>query len=93
MHFLIILAVLQILAIIVVVALCVAARRADERTERMLTRDEIAERRQTSGVPGLPYRTPLSTPLNSQSKTPTWLAAGRWLARVFGYGSSGGTRG
>lgn len=89
MHFLIILAVLQILAIIVVVALCVAARRADERTERMLTRDEIAERRQTSGVPGLPYRTPLS----SQSKTPTWLVAGRWLARVFGYGSSGGTRG
>jgi len=81
MHFLIILAVLQILAIIVVVALCVAARRADERTERMLTRDEIAARRQTSGVP---YSTPL--------KTPTWLAAGRWLARIFGYGSSGGTR-
>jgi hypothetical protein len=84
MYLLIILAVLQILAIVVVVALCVAARRADERTERMLTRDEIAARRQTSGIPGVPYSAPL--------KTPTWLAAGRWLARVFGYGSSGGTR-
>lgn len=90
MYLLIILAVLQVLAIIVVVALCVAARRADERTERMLTRDEIAARQQTSGLPGgrgvsgVPYSAPL--------KTPTWLAAGRWLARIFGYGSSGGTR-
>lgn len=43
---LIIIAVLEIVAIIFAVALCVSARRADERTERALSRDEVETKRQ-----------------------------------------------
>jgi hypothetical protein len=46
MHLLIIFSVLEIAAILVVVALCVMARRSDERTERALTPEEISARRQ-----------------------------------------------
>jgi hypothetical protein len=47
MHLLIIFSVLEIVAILVVVALCVVARRSDDRTERALTPEEIRARRQT----------------------------------------------
>ncbi|WP_147329549.1 hypothetical protein [Paraburkholderia sp. DHOC27] len=46
MHLLIIFSVLEVIAILVVVSLCVMARRADERTERALTSEEIQARRQ-----------------------------------------------
>jgi hypothetical protein len=46
MHLLIIFSVLEVIAILVVVSLCVMARRADERIERALTPEEIRARRQ-----------------------------------------------
>jgi hypothetical protein len=46
MHLLIIFSVLEIVAILVVVSLCMMARRSDERTERALTPEEIRARRQ-----------------------------------------------
>jgi hypothetical protein len=48
MHLLIIFSVLEVLAILVVVSLCVMARRADDRTERALTSEEIRARRETA---------------------------------------------
>ncbi|MGA7776372.1 MAG: hypothetical protein WCA85_01450 [Paraburkholderia sp.] len=48
MHLLIIFSVLEIVAILVVVSLCVMARRSDNRTERALTPEEIRARRQTA---------------------------------------------
>jgi hypothetical protein len=48
MHLLIIFSVLEVVAILVVVSLCVMARRSDDRTERALTSEEIRARRQTA---------------------------------------------
>ncbi|WP_341313078.1 hypothetical protein WN982_16960 [Paraburkholderia sp. IMGN_8] len=71
MHLLIIFAVLEIVAVIFVASLCVTARRADERTERALSRDEVKARRQvteaTRHAQFAPFR-----------KRMTW----RWLATV-----------
>ncbi|MFM0555975.1 hypothetical protein P0D69_34130 [Paraburkholderia sediminicola] len=47
MRLLIIVAVLEIVAVIFAVSLCVSARRADERTERALSRDEVETKRQS----------------------------------------------
>jgi hypothetical protein len=71
MHLLIVIVitVLEIGAILLVVALCVAARRADARTERMLTRDEVEARRRVADEP---RRRPLTA------------KAGRWLRWLFG---------
>jgi hypothetical protein len=72
MHLLIIIALLEIVAIVVVVALCMTARRADERTERMLSPDEIEARRRIAGDP---RRT--SRAVSARQ------AAGRWFSRLF----------
>jgi uncharacterized membrane protein len=48
MRTLIIVAVLEVVAVIFAVSLCVSARRADERTERALLRDEVEIKRQTA---------------------------------------------
>lgn len=55
MHLLIIFSVLEIVAILVVVSLCMMARRSDERTERALTPEEIRARRQTADVRRRPH--------------------------------------
>lgn len=55
MHLLIIFSVLEIVAILVVVSLCMMARRSDERTERALTPEEIRARRQTADVRHRPH--------------------------------------
>ncbi|MBJ9679362.1 hypothetical protein [Burkholderia gladioli] len=67
MRYMIVIAVLEIAAIVVVMALCIAARRADTRTERMLTREEIEARRR---------------PADAQRRRPA-SAAARWLRRLF----------
>jgi uncharacterized membrane protein len=71
MHILIIFAALEIVAIIFVAALCVTARRADERTERALTRDEVEVRRQVADA----SRPARFAPFRRRM---TW----RWLATV-----------
>lgn len=58
MHLLIIFSVLEVLAILVVVSLCVMARRADVRTERALTPEEISARRQTTDERRSPRQLP-----------------------------------
>lgn len=65
----IVITVLEIGAILFVVALCVAARRADARTERMLSRDEREARQRVADAP---RRRPLTA------------TAGRWLRWLFG---------
>ncbi|MGF6755969.1 hypothetical protein [Paraburkholderia sp. GAS334] len=53
MYLLITFAILEVIAVVVVASLCIAARRADERTERALTPDEISARRDAADVPRL----------------------------------------
>jgi len=65
----IVITVLEVGAILFVVALCVAARRADARTERMLTRDEVEARQRVAEEP---------------RRRPLTVTAGRWLRRLFG---------
>lgn len=72
MRLLIIIAVLEIIAIIVVASLCIAARRGDVRTERMLSSDEIEARRQ---VTDRPRRISVITFARN--------AAIRWFSRLF----------
>ena len=72
MRLLIIIAVLEIIAIIVVVSLCIAARRGDVRTERMLSSDEIEARRQVTDGPRR-----ISVIIFSRN------AATRWFSRLF----------
>ncbi len=72
MHLLIIIAVLEIIAIIVVAALCMVARGADVRTERMLSHDEIEARRRIADAP---RRTSLTAFARN--------AAARWFSRLF----------
>ncbi|MBU9645508.1 hypothetical protein [Burkholderia gladioli] len=67
MRYMIVIAVLEIVAIVVVMALCIAARRADTRTERMLTREEIEARRRVA---------------DAQRRRPASPAT-RWLRRLF----------
>ncbi|KVU38851.1 hypothetical protein WK68_14805 [Burkholderia ubonensis] len=76
MHVLIIIAVLEIISIVVVVALCMAARRADARTERMLSPDEIDAHRRIADAP---QRRPLTAFARS--------VATRWFGRLFRDGS------
>lgn len=72
MHLLIIFSVLEVVAILVVVSLCVMARRADDRTERALTSEEIRARRQTADDRTRPNRLP----------TFGGNAVGRWWSAV-----------
>ncbi|RQR45284.1 hypothetical protein DIE19_35675 [Burkholderia sp. Bp9126] len=72
MHLLIAFAVLETIAILVVVALCMAARRADVRAERMLSPDEIEARQRIADIPP---RTPLAAFARS--------VATRWFSRLF----------
>ncbi len=51
MRLVIVIAVLEAAAIFVVVALCVVARRADARTERMLSREEREAHRRVDAPP------------------------------------------
>lgn len=81
MYLLIIFAALEIIAIVVVVGLCVTARRADERTERTLNAEEIAARRQTSDAP---RRVPVSAGARHTAE--------RWLNRLFRAGRRDGGR-
>lgn len=71
MRLLTILAILEIVAVIFAVSLCVAARRTDERTERALSHDEVEARRQVADVRRHVRRAPFR-------KRMTW----RWLAAV-----------
>ncbi|WLE63216.1 hypothetical protein GIY62_23110 [Burkholderia plantarii] len=75
MRLLIVIAVLEIVALVFVVALCVAARRGDARTERMLSRAEIEARRCIASAP------------RRQPAGAARLAARRWWGRWFGGGS------
>jgi hypothetical protein len=59
MHLLIIFSVLEVLAILVVVSLCVMAKRADDRTERALTSEEIRARRETADERRRPSHVPV----------------------------------
>jgi hypothetical protein len=59
MHLLIIFSVLEVLAILVVVSLCVMAKRADVRTERALTSEEIRARRETADERRRPSHVPV----------------------------------
>jgi hypothetical protein len=72
MYVLIVISALEILAIFVVVALCVAARRADSRTECMLSPDELEAHRRITDAP---RRTALHVFARN--------AAARWLSRLF----------
>ena len=76
MHLLIILAVLEMIAVIFAVSLCVAARRTDERTERSLSPDEVEARRQVGGASRHPHLAPF------RMRT-TW----RWLTSVLRTGN------
>ncbi len=77
MRYMIVIAVLEIAAIVVVMALCIAARRADTRTERMLTREEIEARRRPADAqrrrPGEPGDTLAAPPVR---RRPAALARG-----------------
>lgn len=72
MHLLVIIAVLEVIAIIVVASLCIAVRRADVRTERMLSPDEIEARRQVT-------HGPRRIPVITFART----TATRWFSRLF----------
>jgi bacteriorhodopsin len=73
MNLLITYAVLEVVAIVIVVSLCVAARRADRKTDRMLSAEEVAARHETVDVHAFPN---VSAAAAKQS-------AGRWLTGLF----------
>jgi hypothetical protein len=79
MNLLITYAVLELVAIVIVVSLCVAARRADRKTDRMLSLEEVAERHETADVRVFP-----NTPVAAVKE-----GAGRWLASLFSSSSRG----
>ena len=70
MRLLLILAALEIVAVIFAVSVCVSARRTDERTERALSRDEVEARRQVAGPMRRLHLAPFRTRM-----TRRWLAA------------------
>lgn len=78
-HLLIIFSVLEIVAILVVVSLCVMARRSDERTERALTPEEIRARRQTADALRRPHN------IATFGQHPV----GRWWSAVLRTGNRG----
>jgi hypothetical protein len=72
MHLLLIALVFEAVATMLVVALCIAARRGDEKTQRALSAEEAQARQIVSdGPPRTEYPAPAKHP------------AARWLVRLF----------
>ncbi|WP_118181100.1 hypothetical protein [Paraburkholderia phosphatilytica] len=80
MNLLITYAVLEVVAIVIVVSLCVAARRADRKTDRMLSPEEVAARHEIVDV----------APFPNVSAAAAKQTAGRWLSGLFSSTSSRG---